>query len=504
MSVVTDPPSIPARTGVGRWRLRRPAPAHAALIAVAAAYWLAIILLTPQAMQLSYDESVYASQVAPYAEPTQFSAHRARGMQLLLAPIVAVTDSVVGFRLYLSGLAGLFLYLAFRPWLAVVSGRYAYLPAVAAASFAGLWLTVLYGALAYPNLWLTFPLIAGVGYAVRAVTGPAPARGALVGIAVSFAAASLLRPTDALAAAVPVLAAPVVVRAWRRWWPPVAVAVGLAVGWLAWLIEAAVRFGGPAQRWHASAEATGGGLVNSVPEHLHALDGPLLLCEPADKCAGIDPLLAAWWLALPVLAVVGLVAAARAGWFAAGALAAAAGVAVAGGYLFYLDYAAPRFLLPMYGLLSIPVAGALVWLAGRRQAAARRAVLVGLLVAALVHASAQLVTLHEVTDRLLLASWRQEQRVEFLREQGVRPPCLYWGEGAIQLSYPLRCRSWLAHGEPPAADDRRIAAALASGDAVVVVMSADTEPPAWLAGWRRVAPPTMDQYAVYLRPGEPG
>jgi len=123
---------------------------------------------------------VYASQVAGEAHATRFTAHRARGMTLLLAPIMSVTEWVFAFRIYLSVLAGALMYLAFRPWLAVfgrVGGRYAYVPAVAAAAFAGLWVTVLYGTMAYPNVWLAFTLVAGVGCYCRAVLEPAPGWG---------------------------------------------------------------------------------------------------------------------------------------------------------------------------------------------------------------------------------------------------------------------------------------------------------------------------------------
>lgn len=63
-----------------------------------------------------------------------------------------------------------------------------------------------------------------------------------------------------------------------------------------------------------------------------------------------------------------------------------------------------------------------------------------------------------------------------------------WPEGAIQQSYQLKCRSWLEHGDAPAADDPRISAALERGDQVVV-MSGRAELPEFMAGWRRVELP---------------
>ncbi|HEV3505696.1 MAG TPA: hypothetical protein VG637_10505, partial [Actinomycetes bacterium] len=123
------------------------------------------------------------------------------------------------------------------------------------------------------------------------------------------AAASLIRPTDALAVALPLMFVPLVVMAWLRLEPLVAMLVGLLVGWSAWIGEAYARFGGPLQRLRDGSETNQGGLVNSIPEHIDALDGPSVLCRPHDVCAGIEPGAAMWWFALPVLAAVGLVAA---------------------------------------------------------------------------------------------------------------------------------------------------------------------------------------------------
>jgi hypothetical protein len=68
-------------------------------------------------------------------------------MSLLLAPVGAFTSSSFAIRTYLALLAGLCLYLAFRPWLSIFAERwpYTHLPAIAAGLFGPLWVTVLYG-----------------------------------------------------------------------------------------------------------------------------------------------------------------------------------------------------------------------------------------------------------------------------------------------------------------------------------------------------------------------
>src|SRR5690606_37035310 len=109
----------------------------------------------------------YASQVPGGAPATMFSAPRARGMTLLLSPVLLVTDSFFVVRSYLAVLSGVLMYAGFAPWLAIgrqVGARFAYLAPIAAGCFATLWTTQLYGNMAYPNLWLAFALVAGVGY----------------------------------------------------------------------------------------------------------------------------------------------------------------------------------------------------------------------------------------------------------------------------------------------------------------------------------------------------
>jgi hypothetical protein len=487
--------------------LRRPAPAHALLIAVSAGYCLLILVGTPQSMSLTFDEVVYASQLSVDTPAAEFAAHRSRGMSLLVAPVVMVTEWVLALRVYLTLISGLLMYLAFRPWLAAfgrAGDRFRYVPAVAAGCFATLWMAVLFGNMIYPNLWLGFLLVAGVGYFGRAVLEPPPARGPVVGVLVAFALASLIRPSDALAAAGPLLVAAVVVRRWRRFWPAGAVVAGLLVGWGAWIGEAFARFGGPVERLRASSASTSGGLVNSLPANLGTVDGPRLLCRPASTCAGVDPIAAAWWVLLPVLVVAALVVAARTRWLGAGALATVSAVAFAAPYLLLLDFTSPRFLLPAYGLLAIPVAGLLVWLTGLGDRSAQALITTAVVGALLLHVVVQQDVLQTAATRMENTYDRYPRLAEFLREeQGVQPPCLVWGAGAIPLSYLLKCRSEReTGGDAPSEGDPAITAALARGDTVLVRMGADQDPPRFMAGWRRVELPGNRAFVAYLPPAD--
>lgn len=87
------PPALRSR----RWYL--------ALAVVAACYTLIqLVFLTK--VGLGWDESVYASQVAHGVPPSDFSAPRARGVPLLLAPVAIFTASATALRVYLALLSG--------------------------------------------------------------------------------------------------------------------------------------------------------------------------------------------------------------------------------------------------------------------------------------------------------------------------------------------------------------------------------------------------------------
>jgi hypothetical protein len=458
-------------------------------------------------MPLTFDEVVYVSQLSVDTPATAFAVHRARGVPLLVAPVVMVTEWPVVLRVYLTLLSGLLMYLAFRPWLAIFArsgGRLRYVPAVAAACFATLWTAQLWATMAYPNLPLAFLVVAGVGWFRRALVEPEPAWGPVVGVAAAFAVASLVRPTDATAAAAPLLAAAVVVPRWRRPGPPLAVVAGLLAGWGAWIGEAFARFDGPVHRLRESAAGTGGGLVNSVPANLAAVDGPKLLCRPASECAGVDPAAATWWVLLPVLVVAGLAVAARTGWLAAGGLATASAASFAAPYLLLLDYTSPRFLLPAYALLAVPVAGLLVWLTGLAGRTTRALTTSVAAAALLLHGVTQQGVLGTVVTRAEATYDGYAGQAEHLRERhGVRPPCLVWGIDAVPLNYPLKCRSqWVPSGDPPGRDDPAIAAARARGEAVVVRVPDGRALPAFLTGWQRDDPSGSSGYATYLPPAD--
>ena len=91
-----DRPGGPALRDSGWW-----------LVAVGVAFTGAQLLFVSPRMGLSWDESVYVSQVSAHAPAAWFDPARARGVPLLVALVAALTGSVVALRVYLSALSGL-------------------------------------------------------------------------------------------------------------------------------------------------------------------------------------------------------------------------------------------------------------------------------------------------------------------------------------------------------------------------------------------------------------
>ncbi|WP_084955293.1 hypothetical protein [Thermoactinospora rubra] len=455
-----------------------------ALVLVSLLYGAAQMILISPRMGIGWDESVYASQLAAHAPPAVFSAPRAQGVPLLVAPVVAVTDSVFVLRLYLTAMSTLCLYGAFHVWVRI---RGDYVPAVAALLFGGCWLSLFYGNEAMPNLYVALAAVAATGLVVLA----ARSRWALAGLAGAFAVMSLMRPSDSLVAAVPLAVAVPFVSGRRRLGAWAAIVAGLAVGWGQWAIEAEQRFGGFLTRLRDAGEHNATGWTFTVVEHARALDGPSL-CRFGADCGPVSPVALIWWLAIPLMAALGLWAASREGHGLPVTLAAVTGLTMALPYFFYVDYAAPRFLMPAYALLALPIGQAAVT-GLRMRGAFAVAVVVGLV--------AHLAMQGAYAGRLAAIN-RQGRAVMTkaaadLRELGVRAPCMVYGESGVQIGYLLGCES---HGVMQRFGERmpvRIRQAMERGDRLVVVVKKLPPPPyarSWpvhdLAGrWKAYMPP---------------
>jgi hypothetical protein len=186
-------------------------------------------------------------------------------------------------------LSALGLFLALLAWRRVRATR---VLALAGALFASLWITEYYGPQAMPSLWIALAGLAAVGCSLDTLRRPA-ARLPLAGLALGLAVAALIRPSDALFLALPLLG--VALR--RRLLLLLACVGGLLAGSAEWIVEAYARFGGIGERLHLSSLNEGGlGLHWTVGDVLRSVHGPIL-CRPCTVSWNHKPLeLAAWWL----------------------------------------------------------------------------------------------------------------------------------------------------------------------------------------------------------------
>ena len=471
-------------------------------MAVGLAFTVAQLVSVSPRMGLSWDESVYVSQVSGHAPAAWFDPARARGVPLIVAPVAWLTSSVAALRVYLAVLSGLGLTVALWTWRAL---RPAWVLGLAGVMFGGLWVAQYYGPQAMPDIWSALGSLAAVGCFCRWAAGAASggaSRGAaggafggggalaLAGLGVSVAFVTLVRPGDAVYLSVPLLIAVAAgaVRAGgfaRYGAAGGAIIGGLVAGGAEWVIEAYVRFGGVASRLReAGAEQNGFGLHFALLDELRALNGPTL-CRPCT--IGVrDPELDLWWVLLPVLVALGIVAARRAGRLASALLAAVCGLCLAAQYLFMINYAAPRFLLPAYALLAIPVADALAWLItgfGRDLRPAMTATVTCFLILQL--STQHLVLDHEVGGTVTFHD-DYAAIVAQLAAHGVRPPCLIAGVQYIPIAFYAGCASTgnAAPGEP-----------------VAVLVQVRGHPPSYARNWHvyRITGTTILKVNAYIR-----
>ncbi|MFI1169038.1 hypothetical protein ACH4UM_37115 [Streptomyces sp. NPDC020801] len=462
--------SAPA-SGSGRVRRVR---GDALVGAVAAAFTLAQLLLVRPGMGLGWDETVYVSQVSPHAPAAFFSAPRARGVSLLVAPVASWSSSTVLLRVYLALLSGLALYLALRVWRGLFPSR---VLALAGALFASLWVTLFYGLQAMPNYWVGIGGLVCAGCLLRARPGRRD-RAALWGLAGGGALMAWMRPMDAVWVVLPLLALALLK---RRWKPLAALFAGLVAGSAEWVIEAYAGYGGPLQRLSDGSAIQGGlGWHFAVVDQLRSLGGRTL-CRP---CTGAlpNPVVTAWWYVLPLLALLGLVLAVRARRTLPTLLALACAATAAFPYLFLIGYAAPRFLLPAYALLALPVADALVRLVrapnGNWRPVALSLVALGLA----VHVAAQYAVLAHTVERTTADRRGWDRTAAALHDLGVRPPCLLTGEEAIPIGFYSGCASAATDG-PNANTTRTGIERTARRIPVAVLTTAHGTPPAYARTW---------------------
>jgi len=473
----TTPPSATRHTPPPGTRAAWGARGRNVLAVVAGGFVLAQLALVHPGMGLGWDETVYVSQVSSHAPAAFFSAPRARGISLLVAPVASWSSSTSLLRIYLAVLAGLGLFLALRSWRGLFP---AHVLGLAGALFATLWVTVFYGPQAMPNFWVAIGALAAVGSFLRAQADRFD-RAAVWGLAASAALMALMRPTDAVWVSLPLFAALACVRRWRR--PALwgALGVGLVAGAAEWVVEAYVGYGGLGARLADASRVQGGlGWHIAVGDQLRSLGGRVL-CRPCTTPMP-SPVITAWWFALPLLAALGLVIAARARRVADTLLTVACATTAALPYLFLIGYAAPRFLLPAYGLLAIPVACALTHLVTASRGWWRPAA-VALVSAGLAgHLAVQYAVLEHTVSRTTAAHRDWARAAAELHRLGVRPPCLLTGHQAIPIAFYAGCASVQTHGHNANTTGAALAQA-ARRMPVAALATPGAQPPSYARPW---------------------
>lgn len=455
----------------------------------------ALVFVAAHHMWWQQDEVVYLSQVAAHTPALKFTPPRARGMPVLLYPVVHFTRNVTIIRFYAAALGTLGMYFGFRPWL-----RLGYSRSVAAAALllSALWSASFFGDLVQPNFFVAVSGLAVAGYGVLALRAVNKRR-YLVAAAGWAALMGLIRPSDATWLVVPLVLALLAVRAVparRRLVVGSTLLVGLGLGWSEWVIEAFVRYGGFFHRLHEANAQNTPGLHFSLLAEARDINGPIL-CRP---CTGVPLSVShfAWWFAVPPLIALGLASARGTRRLLPLALATLGGTTLLLEYLLTISYAAPRFLLPGYALLALPsaagIAALIRWRPGSVQ---HRAIVTAAIALFAVQLATQGNTLkHEVAiatsnrDRFLTAA-------KVLRHQGVHAPCTVFGHLGPPVAYALRCND-LPEGA---------AAVAAVPTGLTAVNVTDTPDLAAFRGWQSVQLGFSGHWKQWtghiLRPGDP-
>lgn len=469
-----------------------------ALVAVGVLFFALVNAVITIHNPYSTDEVDYLAQVTPANPHLVWSAVRAWGVPVLFAPAAVFSPSEGVIRLYASVVLAVGMVGAFWTWRRVLHPVVAPL---ACLMFATVFTTTLYGNGVMPNLPVALLAVAVTGLLAR--LPQARRRGlTLTGIGVAFAAVALFRPTDSLLVSVPVLVCILLVRERRRIDTVVAVLVGEILGWLPWFIESFITFGGPVARWKAGSQTGINGLHLSVqmfnvyPRLFGKMAVYCCYGAPASKAGPSSSIVVAWFVAIPILALLGLLAAAKLDRLAAVAPVALSAAAFTLFYFVLLDYGSPRFILPILALLSIPVALGLVWVVAAVPAQWRWLAVAGSMLVLAAHLGLQ--GEFDVSKRGGVLAERQRALDRATAVQAVVPrgrPCLIVGGGPQVTAYYLRCHIFVTHKPfirmPPAVQR----ATQRGWNVAVVKPGPGVRRGSFLASWRR--------RRVHLRTGPP-
>jgi hypothetical protein len=313
------------------------------VVAIGVVYLVVQLVFIPRDWPTSWDEAVYLSQVTPGMDGLFFNAWHARGITLLVAPVTSLGGSVSDVRLFLTVLSAIAVTLTFRLWIPVVGIA----AALAAFVFCFSWQGLIPATEIKPNYWGALLGLATAGLVARRLHGDRVRD--LVLASVVLGAMALVRPTEATVLTGAIGAYVLVFRrtSWRDLFP---LGAGLFLGWLPWLIEMSVRFGGLPGAVREAGKEHHFGLVpvgENVLLHLRYTDGKF--GESAIPGA-------IWWGVLVLMVAVAIARGVTKSDRAAALLCAIGALALAAEYLVFVPALTYRFLLPAYAMASIPFA----------------------------------------------------------------------------------------------------------------------------------------------------
>ena len=402
------------------------------LVLAAGMFILAELTLTPLRMPLGWDEITYIAQTSVHASPILMPPAHSRGAGLLAAPVTLLTTSVLVLRVWMALLSGAGLFLALLCWRGL---RPTWVLAVAGFILGSLAVALLSGPLAMPDLWEALGALAVTGLFLQAVTRRLPSRVMLPLISIVVFFLFLVRYQDACFIVAPLIVATMVVPAWRNLRVLGAFAAGIIAGVSEWIGEAYAFYGGPASRLQRTAQQPPRfGLYFSLRDQLRVIDGPGY-CPPGSCQGWRYPGLTIWWLALLVLVIIGVVAGRHLMRVSAG-IAIGPALSVLAAYSFFVPIAAPRYLLPVFAMLTIPAADGIAWLVTefRWRRVAIAAACAFLLTGAI---SQHFVERSELTGAELSSRLYVIEAGE-LHHLGIRAPCAVDGS-ATPVAYYLGC-----------------------------------------------------------------
>jgi hypothetical protein len=389
-------------------------------------FWLVVVSvlflaaeLTPQLlrMPLGADEITYIAQTSARASSISLPPVHGQGAGLLAAPVTLLTTSLVALRIWMAVLSAIGLFLTVLCWRGL---RPIWVLALGELILASLAISQNSGVQVYPDWWGALATVALIGLFLHAVNGTMPGRVVLPLIALASLVIALMRPQNVVFLMGPVILAVLTVRKWRKIKVMAAMAVGIALGFLDWMLGAYLWFGGLFERIRlAGQEPPSLHLYNALGLQLRYLNGPWYCSEDCNTWA--VPLETPFWIGLLLLAALGVWVGWRAGMRASTVLAAATALWVFLLYAFLVPFGAPRYLLPTLALMSLLAADGIVWAVTKSRWRQEAAILAILFLVLGIVSQRAIVQRQAAYQNISRQFQRQATEIE---KMGVHPPCI--------------------------------------------------------------------------------